>query len=104
MPPRIYPRRPPRLYLAEWRESRGLTQQQLADRLETTDVTISRWETGKRMPDMNAQEGIAEALGIEAVDLRRHPSQPSADALLRGQPQEVVDQAIRLIEAIRRTS
>lgn len=104
MPPRIYPKRLPRLYLAEWRESKGLTQQQLADRLETSDVTVSRWETGKRRPDLNAQEAISEALGIESVDLRRHPSHPSADALLRGQPQEVVDQAIRLIQAIRRAS
>jgi transcriptional regulator with XRE-family HTH domain len=104
MPPRIYPKRLPRLYLAEWREKCGLTQQQLADRLETSDVTVSRWETGKRRPDLNAQEAIAEALGIESVDLRRHPSQPSADALLRGQPQEVVDQAMKLIAAIRRAS
>jgi transcriptional regulator with XRE-family HTH domain len=104
MPPRIYAKRQPRLYIAEWRESRGLTQQQLADRLETSDVTISRWETNKRRPNLDAQEAIAEALGIEAVDLRRHPSHPSADALLRGQPQEVVDQAIRLIQAIRRAS
>ncbi|WP_410052672.1 helix-turn-helix domain-containing protein, partial [Bradyrhizobium sp. SZCCHNR1064] len=41
MPPRIGPRKPVRLFLAEWREKRGLTQQQLADRLETSDVTVS---------------------------------------------------------------
>lgn len=102
MPARIYARRPPRLYLAEWREEKQLTQQQLADRLGTSDVTVSRWETAKRRPDMNAQEAIAEALGIEAVDLRRHPSQPSADALLRGQPPEVVEMVIKQIMAIRR--
>lgn len=104
MPPRIYPRRQPKLYLAEWREEKELTQQQLADRLATSDVTISRWETGKRRPNLDAQEAIAEALGIEAVDLRRHPDTPSADALLRDQPQEVVDQALKLIAAIRRAS
>jgi transcriptional regulator with XRE-family HTH domain len=102
MPARIYARRPARLYIAEWRDHKELTQQQLADRLETSDVTISRWETGKRSPNLDAQEAIAEALGIEAVDLRRHPDQPSADALLRGQPPEVIDQAIKLIRAIRR--
>ncbi len=102
MPPRIGPRRPIRLYLAEWREEKELTQEQLAARLGTSHVTISRWETRKRQPDLNAQEAIAEALGIEAVDLRRHPDQPSADELLRGQPPEVVDQAMKLIRAIRR--
>lgn len=102
MPPRIGPKRPFRLFIAEWREDKGLTQQQLADRLGTSDVTVSRWETRARQPDNNAQEAIAEALGIEPTDLRRHPDQPSADALLRDQPPEVVAQAIKLIQAIRR--
>ena len=101
MPARIYPRRAPKLYLAEWRDDKGLTQQALADRLNTSDVTISRWETGKRRPDIDAQEAIAEALGIEAVDLRRHPAQPSADALLRDQPPELVAQVFKLINALR---
>lgn len=102
MPPRIGPKKPFKLFIADWREKKGLTQQQLADRLGTTDVTISRWETRMRQADENAREAIAEALGIEPEDLRRHPDQPSADALLRDQPQEVVEQAIRLIQAIRR--
>lgn len=90
------------LYLAEWREAKGLTQAQLADRLDTTDVTVSRWETGKRSPDDPAKAAIAHALDIEVRDLYRHPGRPSADDLLRGQPKEVVEQAIRLIQAIRR--
>jgi transcriptional regulator with XRE-family HTH domain len=102
MPPRIGPKKPFKLFIAEWREAKGLTQQQLADRLGTSDVTISRWETRMRQADLDAQEAIAEALGIEPNDLRRHPDQPSADALLRDQPQEVVEQAIKLIQAIRR--
>jgi len=100
MPPRIGPRKPVKLYLAEWRESRHLTQQQLADRLETSDVTISRWETGKRRPDDDAKSAIAGVLGIEVVDLYRHPIQPSADALLRDATQEVKDQGFRVIEAL----
>jgi transcriptional regulator with XRE-family HTH domain len=81
---------------------KGLTQEQLAQRLGSSHVTVSRWETGKRQPDLKAQEAISEALGIDAVDLRRHPDQPSADELLRGQPPEVIDQAMKLIRAIRR--
>ena len=102
MPTRIGPKKIIRLFIAEWRVHMGLTQQQLADRLETTHVTISRWETRKRQPNLSAQEAIAEALGIDVTDLRRHPNQPSADALLRGQPPEVVEQALKLIAAIRR--
>ena len=102
MADRIYPKRKRLVFLAEWRLKGGLTQQQLADRLNTSDVTVSRWETKKRRPSDDAREAIAEALGIEPEDLFRHPDQPSADALLRGQPPEVVEQAIRLIQAIRR--
>jgi transcriptional regulator with XRE-family HTH domain len=102
MPARIGPRKPFKVHIALWREHRGLSQQQLADRLGTTDVTISRWETGKRQPDLSAQAAIAEALDIEFSDLFRLPTTPSADALLRDQPEEVRDQAIRLIKALRR--
>ena len=79
-----------------------MTQEALAGRVGATDVTVSRWETGRRQPNLNAQAAIAEALDIDIMDLRRHPDQPSADALLRDQPQEVRDQAMKLIAAIRR--
>ena len=102
MPARIGPKRPFRLYIAEWREDKGLTQQQLGDRLGTSDVTVSRWETGKRKPDLDAQAAIAEALNISPGDLYRHPEQPSADALLRGQPKDVVENVFKMIHAIRR--
>lgn len=103
-PARIGPKNPQkfRLFIAEWRERRDLTQEQLASRIGSTGVTVSRWETGARRPDLNAQAAICEALDIELFDLRRHPDTPSADALLRDQPPEVVDQALKLIRAIRR--
>jgi transcriptional regulator with XRE-family HTH domain len=103
MPQRIVPKRQVQLHLAAWREHRGLTQQQLADRVGSTGVTISRWETRQRQPDLAAQEAIAEALDIDVADLRRHPDQPSADALLRDQPQEIIDLALRVIAAITAT-
>lgn len=99
---RIGPRRPRRTYLAEWRESRGLTQEQLGGRLGVTGVSVSRWETGRALLSTNVLAAIAEALDIEPPDIYRHPDQPSADALLRGQPQEVRDQAIAIITAIRK--
>lgn len=102
MAARIYPKRPPKVYLAEWREHRGLTQAQLGDRLGVSSVAISRWECGSRRPDLNVLAAISEALGIELSALYRHPNQPSADELLKGQPQEVWDQAMSIIKTIRR--
>ena len=65
-------------------------------------MTISRWETGERRPDIDAQAAFAEALAIELEDLYRPPGQESADVLLRGQPPEVVAEAMKIIKAIRR--
>lgn len=102
MPARIAPKREVRLFLAEWREHLGLKQQQLADQLGLTKATISRWEALLGQPNLAAQEAIAEALDIDVMDLRRHPDRPSADALLRDQPQEIFDLALKYIAAIRR--
>lgn len=102
MPVRIGPRRPRRIYLAEWRARRGITQQQLAERLDTTSMTVSRWERGTALLNTGTQVAVAEALDIEPEDLWRHPDTPSADELLRDQPKEVRDQAVNLIRAIRR--
>lgn len=104
MPPRIFPKRPLRMFIAEWREHRGLTQEELGARLGpdgVSDVTVSRWETGKRRPDLNALAAIAEALDIEPGELYRHPDQPSANDLLRGQSPAIIDHALKLIRAIR---
>lgn len=102
MPPRIYPKRPPRLFIAEWREAKNLTQEALGGRLGVTGVTVSRWETGERRPDIDALAATAEALGLSHwTVLTRHPDQPSADDLLRDQPVEIQEQAIRVIRAMR---
>jgi transcriptional regulator with XRE-family HTH domain len=99
--PRIGPRRPRRVFLKEWREAKDLSQAKLAGRLGVTDVTVGRWERGEALLSTDVMGAIAEALDIEPQDLFRLPSQPSADELLRGQPQEIVEQAIKLIRAIR---
>lgn len=96
--PRIGPRRPRRIYLAEWRESRGLSQKQLGDRLGVADMTVSRWERATSLLNTNVMAAIAEALSIEPADLYRHPDQPSADALLRNASPELRQNAVEMLE------
>jgi transcriptional regulator with XRE-family HTH domain len=104
MPVKIGPRKPRKIFLAEYREARGLTQEQLAARLETTAMTVSRWERRATAVSTDTLEAIAEALGgnLQAEDLYHHPDQPSPNQLLRGQPPEVIESAMRMIRAIRR--
>jgi len=102
MPVRIGPRRPPRIFLAEWREARGLSQERLGERLGVSKMTVSRWERNVASVNINVMSALAEALDIEPRDLFRHPDTPSADALLRNQPDSIVDQAIAVIGALRK--
>lgn len=101
---RIGPKRPHRQYLREWREFRGLTQQQLADRLETGKDQISRWESGKRGMSLEVVDALCEAIAIEPGDLFRDPATPSADELLRAATPEQRRLAIDLVSRILRTA
>jgi transcriptional regulator with XRE-family HTH domain len=76
MPTKIFPRRPRRVYLPEWREAKGLTQKQLADRIGTDVMTISRWENRRVAISTDTLTVLAEALGgdlMEPEDLYHHP-------------------------------
>jgi transcriptional regulator with XRE-family HTH domain len=100
---RIGPKRPRRQFLKQWRESRGLTQQQLAERLETGKDQISRWESGKRGMTAEVIEALSDALQIEPGDIFRDPAMPSADQLLRNATPEQRQQALSVIEALLKT-
>ena len=51
------------------RESKKLTQEELAGKLFVTSKAISKWETGKGYPDVSLLEPLAEALGISVIEL-----------------------------------
>ena len=41
-------------FIAQLRKERGLTQQDLAEQLNVTDKAVSRWETGRGLPDADS--------------------------------------------------
>ena len=51
------------------REEKGLTQEELANRLSVSGKTVSKWETGQGFPDVSLLEPIAGALGISVIEL-----------------------------------
>ena len=51
------------------RESTNLTQQQLAEKMHTSDKTISKWETGRGYPDISLIEPLSKALGVSVIEL-----------------------------------
>ena len=51
------------------RESRNLTQAELAERLGVSSKTVSKWETAKGLPDISLLQPLAQALGISVIEL-----------------------------------
>lgn len=51
------------------REARKLTQIELANLIDVSSKTISKWETAKGLPDISLLEPLASALGISVLEL-----------------------------------
>ena len=55
--------------IKELREKQNLTQIELADIIGVSDKTISKWETGKGLPDISLIESLAKALKVSIIEL-----------------------------------
>ena len=56
-------------FISERRKSVGLTQMQLAERLNITDRAVSKWERGRAMPDTSIMLELCDILGISVNEL-----------------------------------
>lgn len=51
------------------REKRSLTQRSLAEAVGVTDKAVSKWESGRGLPDISLVESLAAALGVSVAEL-----------------------------------
>jgi len=56
-------------FIAQCRKGKQMTQAQLAEKLNVTDKAISKWETGKGMPDSSIMLELCDLLGISVNEL-----------------------------------
>ena len=56
-------------FIAQKRKEEGLTQMQLAEKLGITDRAVSKWETGKSLPDASIMLELCDILKITVNDL-----------------------------------
>ena len=56
-------------FIAERRKALGLTQRQLAEQLSVSDKAVSKWETGRGLPDVLLMPPLCAVLGITVNDL-----------------------------------
>jgi transcriptional regulator with XRE-family HTH domain/DNA-directed RNA polymerase subunit RPC12/RpoP len=56
-------------FIAERRRQANLTQMQLAEKLNITDRAVSKWETGRSLPDSSIMLELCQVLKITVNDL-----------------------------------
>ena len=56
-------------FIRECRKNKNLTQKQLADKLFVEPKTISKWETGKGLPDVSIMKNLCNELDISLSEL-----------------------------------
>ena len=78
-------------FLQELRKEKGLTQEDLAEQLNVARRTVSRWETGSNMPDLDI---LIELSDIYEVDLREILNGERKSEKMNEEVKEVVLKAV----------
>ena len=63
-------------FIAALRKANGMTQKKLAEHLNVSDKTVSRWECDEGTPDLSAIPVLAEIFGVSCDELLRGERRP----------------------------
>jgi len=55
--------------IKQLREKCGMTQSELAKRIGVSNKAVSKWETGKGLPDISLLQPLAQTLGVSLIEL-----------------------------------
>ena len=56
-------------FLKDMRREKGWTQSEFAEKLGVSEKTVSKWETGRGLPDVSLMLPVCEQLGITVNEL-----------------------------------
>ena len=95
-------------FIAECRKNKNLTQAELAEKLNITDRAISKWETGKGMPDSSIMLELCNELGItvnevlsgEMIDMKNYNESVEKNLLEMVKQKEEADKRLLLMEIV----
>ena len=82
-------------YIARKRKEKNMTQAQLAEKLGVSNKAVSKWETGKCMPDYSVVEALCGELELTVAEFM--DGENAADGSIRA-----YDDA-QIVELLRRT-
>lgn len=96
---------PPYENFAKWRDAKGLSQDQLAGRLEISQPQVSRYENGVDQMTLPIFHAWADAVGIEPEQFWSPPDAPrnelaEAYALAKAAPEPRQREVARLVKAV----
>ena len=80
--------------ILQLRKEKGLTQQQLADRLNISNKAISKWECGVSLPDTVLLIPLANLLDVSVTELLMCERLPNDDVLKPDKVEDIVKTAI----------
>jgi transcriptional regulator with XRE-family HTH domain len=89
-------------FIAVLRKANGMTQQEMADRLNVSNKAVSRWERDECSPDLTLIPAIAEMFGVSCDELLRGErltgSLDSEPLITHTYPLQRIDEAYELFE------
>ena len=95
-------------FIAECRKNKKLTQAELAEKLNITDRAISKWETGKGMPDSSIMLDLCSELEItvnellsgEVITMDKYNKKADENLLEMKKQKEEADKRLLTIEIV----
>ena len=95
-------------FIAECRKNKRMTQAELAEKLNITDRAISKWETGRGMPDTSIMLDLCNELGItvnellsgEMIEMKNYNEKAEQNLLEMTKQKEEADKRLLCAEII----
>lgn len=95
-------------FIAEHRKKKNLTQQKLAEKLNITDRAISKWETGKGMPDSSImmelcnilEISVNELLSGEVIKMENYNKKAEENLLEMAKKEEIQNKKMMMYECV----
>lgn len=80
-------------FLRELRTEKNLTQEQLSELLGVTNRSVSRWENGNNMPDLDILIELSKFYGVGVDEILDGQRKPERDALSEEAAEKIADYA-----------
>lgn len=85
--------------IAVLRKERGMTQKELAEKMNVTDKAVSKWERNLSCPDINSVPHLAEVLGVSVEELMTAAPKPEEEQTKDkpGEIQRIMDLVLKAV-------